>query len=330
MKRFVAILIVFSMVIGLAGCGSGGSESEKTYTMKFATQTSESHAACQSMYRFKELVEERSNGRIKVEVYFGGTLGNDRDLTEGVQAGTVEAACVTVSPMAAFVPEIAALDLPFILSDWDDGFAFRHSKAADLIQEKLDSIGITAFGYISTGCRHITNNKQPINSLSDMSGMKIRVMESDMFINTFKALGAAPVPMAWAEVPTSLQQGVIEGQENPVQTIYEQGVYEYQKYLSLTGHVRAYMVNIISTDYLKSMPEDLQKIVLEAGDEATEEWMKKIQEDEEKLLEELQDKGMVVNEVDTTEFVKAVEPIYENYIAEYGDEIVNALKEITK
>ena len=176
----------------------------------------------------------------------------------------------------------------------------------------------------------MTNNKQPINSLADVSGLKIRVMESDMFINTFKALGATPTPMAWGDVPTALQQGVIEGQENPIQTIYEQGVYEYQTYLSMTGHVRAYMVYIINEEFLATLPAEYQTIILEAGDQATNELMEKVRADEESLLGELQTKGMIVNEVDTTDFVTAVQPVYDDFVAEYGADIVNAIQEITK
>lgn len=335
MKKTVAILLSLVLLLGMAGCSSNSSApaatgSEKTYKIKAAHMAADTHPWHPAILEFKKLVEERTNGKVQVEVYFGGTLGYDRDLIEGLQAGTVDVAYVTTAPVGSFVPEIGVLDLPYAFSNWDHLYKFLDSAPAKELNAMMEKKGLIAMGYMPNGFRHATNSKRPINSLEDFKGMKMRVMQSDVFIDTFQALGASPVPMAWAEVPTSLQQGTIDGQENGIITNYSNRVWEYQKYMSLTGHC-AYMTTMLGSKVLLSkLPEEYQKIIIEAGKEASLNGMKKIQKDEQTILKEIAAKGLAVNEVDTTEFAKATEPVRKKFTDKYGDKILNDIMSLAK
>ncbi len=330
MKKALAIALSFILLLSMAGCGSNPSapaaaDNDKVYTIKAAHMAADTNPWHYSLLEFEKLVEERSNGKIQVDTYYGGTLGYDRDLIEGMQAGTVDVAFVTTAPLSAFVPEVGVLDLPYVFKDWSQLESFLDSEPAKELSTLIDQKGLINIGFYPQGFRQATNNKGPINSMDDFKGMKIRVMQSDVFIDTFQALGASPVPMAWAEVPTSLQQGAIHGQENGILTNYSNKIWEIQKYMSLTSHC-AYMTTMLgSKAKLGKLPEEYQKIIIEAGKEATLKGIKKIQNDEEQTLKDIQAKGMIVNEVDTTEFAKATEPVRKKFTDKYSDKVLNGI-----
>ncbi len=335
MKRAIALALSFILLLGMVGCSSNssaqsGADSEKVYTIKAAHMAADTHPWHPAILEFEKLVEERTNGKVQVEVYFGGTLGYDRDLIEGMQAGTVDVAYVTTAPVASFVPEIGVLDLPYVFSDWDHLYKFLDSAPAKELNALTEEKGLIGLGYMPNGFRQTTNSKTPINTLEDFKGLKMRVMQSDVFIDTFQALGASPVPMAWAEVPTSLQQGTIHGQENGIITNYSNRVWEYQKYMSLTSHC-AYMTTMLGSKMLLSkLPEEYQKIIIDTGKEVSLNAMKRIQEDEQKILKEITEKGLIVNELDTTEFAKATEPVRKKFSDQYGDKILNEIMALAK
>ncbi|MEY8338519.1 TRAP transporter substrate-binding protein [Lachnospiraceae bacterium 62-35] len=343
MKRIISLCIASVLLAAvLSGCGgsssSGGSsggegagkeasaDSGKTYTIKLAHQASETHPWQWSALKFKELVEERTEGKVKVDVYFGGTLGYDRDLIEGMQGGTVDMAYVTTAPLAGFVKDVGILDLPYVFEDWEHMEKFVTSDAAGKLAEKVNEIGLVNICFYPNGFRHVTNNVRPINSLEDLKGLKMRVMQSDVFIDTFNALGASAVPMGWSEVPTSLQQGTIDGQENGTITNYSNNIWEYQKYMSLTNHC-AYMTTLIgSKTLLGKLPSEYYEIVVQAGIEATQYGIERIQEEEGKLLEEIKSKGMAINELDTSSLAEATAGVREAFTAENGGEIMDSIK----
>lgn len=340
MKKLLSLLLVAVLLISVAGCGGneaakdqgakdqGAKEqvaSDKTYTLKLAHQASKTHPNQFAAEEFKKKVEERSNGKLKIEIFTDGTLGQDRDLAEGAQAGTVDLAIVTVGPLVSFIPELGALDLPFVFRDWAHGEKFAQSDLAKSMDAKYQEKNLVNFGYYAQGFRNLTNSKKPVNSLADIKGLKIRVMQSPIYIDTFNTLGASAVPMAWSEVYTSLQQGTIDGQENPIQVIRSMRVYEVQKYLSLTGHTLSFNNFIGSKNNMDKLPKDLMEIITKAAAEVLPATMTKVQQDDENDLKELEKSGMVVNEVDKKPFQDSIKPVYDKFTKENGDTFLNGI-----
>ncbi|MCF8010325.1 MAG: TRAP transporter substrate-binding protein [Clostridiales bacterium] len=333
-KLFIALVVLLAVSVCAVGCGGNGDKSgdaskDKVYTLKIAHQASQTHPWQAASEDFKKKVEERTDGKVKVEIYYGGQLGNDRDLIEGLQAGTVDLAFVTNGPLAQFVPEIGVLDLPFIFSSWDQGFEFRNSEIAEDLASKLDSRNLEHLGFLSQGFRNLTNSVKPVKTPADIEGLKIRVMQSPVYIKTFNTLGASAVPMSWGEVYTSLQQGTIDGQENPLTVINSQKVYEVQEYLSLTGHTFSFTNLLGSKITLNKLPDEYKQIIQEVGEEATYDEMKNVQKDEKVLREKLENEyGMKVTEVNKEPFQEKVSPLYKEFSEEHGEKWVNGILDL--
>lgn len=210
---------------------------------------------------FKGLVEGATGGNVNVKVFPASQLGNERELIEGVKIGTIQMAFVS-GAISGFYKEAMVLDIPYLFANgpvaWTvmDG-PFGDAMAADILQKT--GMRVLAFG--ETGFRNFTNSTRPIKSPADMKGMKIRVMETPVYVNMVKALGAAPTPIAWSEVYTALQQKVVDGQENPVATIVQAKLNEVQKYLTLDGHSYGVDFFLINDKFYKSLPQETQQLV---------------------------------------------------------------------
>ncbi|MDR1070526.1 MAG: TRAP transporter substrate-binding protein [Gracilibacteraceae bacterium] len=337
MKKAIAISVILILTALAAGCGGAGAgagagsgtvgaaDPDKVYTLKLAHQAQENHPWQPTCLEIKRIVEEKTNGKVLIEIYIGGSLGYDRDLIEGMQAGTVELAFITTAPLSGFSPALGVLDLPYVFRDWDHLQKFMDSEPARQLDDKMQEIGLRNLSFYPGGFRQITNSVHPIVTLADLRGLKIRVMQSDVFIDTFSALGASPVPMAWAEVPTSLQQGTISGQENPNLVNYSNNIWEYQKYYSLTSHC-AYMSALVGSDkLLGELPEEYLNILMEAAKEVCTTDVQGVREDEKVLLDEIVSHGMAVNELDTADFAAATAPVREAFAAQNGGEIMEAI-----
>jgi tripartite ATP-independent transporter DctP family solute receptor len=210
---------------------------------------------------FKGLVEGATGGNMIVKVFPASQLGNERELIEGTKIGTIQMSFVS-GAIAGFYKEAQVLDIPYLFSSgpvaWKvmDG-PFGQEMAADILQKT----GMRVLAYGETGFRNFTNSSRPIKSPADMKGLKIRVMETPVYVNMVKALGAAPTPIAWSEVYTALQQKVVDGQENPVATIMQAKLYEVQKYLTLDGHSYGVDFFLINDKFYRSLPQETQQII---------------------------------------------------------------------
>ena len=210
---------------------------------------------------FKGLVEGATGGNVIVKVFPASQLGNERELIEGTKIGTIQMSFVS-GAIAGFYKEAQVLDIPYLFSSgpvaWKvmDGL-FGQEMAADILQKT----GMRVLAYGETGFRNFTNSSRPIKSPADMKGLKIRVMETPVYVNMVKALGAAPTPIAWSEVYTALQQKVVDGQENPVATIMQAKLYEVQKYLTLDGHSYGVDFFLINDKFYRSLPQETQQII---------------------------------------------------------------------
>ncbi len=258
---------------------------------------------------FKKLLEERSNGQFKVSVHPSAMLGTQREGLEAAQIGGIEIALSSSGIATSFVPELALLDLPFLFNGFEEARTAVDSPGiTKLLSDSFAKKGMKFLGFYENGFRNITNNKRPIWKLSDLKGLKIRTMEAPMHMLNFKALGASPTPMAFGELYTSLQQGVVDGQENPFVVIDLDKLYEVQKYTSVTNHIYDAMVVVASKKWFDSLPSDLQKMVEDSFRESVlyDYKINSIQSDR-SLMKLLSVKTMQVNAVPPDELKKIQE-----------------------
>lgn len=279
---------------------------------------------------FKKYVEERSEGRYQVDIYNGGSLGGDRELMEALQVGNVEFNILTASDMGMFVPEMEVQDLPYLFNTWDEVFKFLESDAAKEFYALSDPVGITTLSFMPRGFRHTTNNGGPLNVPADLNGLKIRVAESSLYVDTFAAFGASPQSMAWGEVFTALQQGTVDGHENTIVTIRDYKIQEVQKYLSETGHMFGFAAIATNPDWLASLPQEDQEIIRQAAIDAGTDVGAVQQENEVKAAEELKAAGMEFNEVDKQAFIDLMDPVYDKYFETHDKQYFDAIKEAVK
>ncbi|PID55858.1 C4-dicarboxylate ABC transporter substrate-binding protein [candidate division KSB3 bacterium] len=304
-------LCVFLMLLSAVSLGNTVQAAD--FTIRLAHNHSEEGMYYKGALKFIELVEERSGGKIKVDHYPAGQLGADRDIQEGVQLGTIEAG-ISSSPVALINDYFKLLDAPYLFVSREHVAKVLDSELGQKIAKPLEEIGIKHLGYWENGFRQITNNVRPINTPEDLAGIKLRTPENPVRMTTFKTLGANPVPMSFKEVFGALQQGVIDGQENPLATIYQASLQEVQKYLSLTGHVYSPTHLLMNKELFDSMPEDLQQILVDAGREVAVYTRQLGAENDARLADVIQEAGVEVNQADVKAFVSKAKPVWQMII----------------
>lgn len=350
MKKFVSFLMVLVMVLSLtAGC-SPKSESDPSSTtsttdadtgeknpvvIKYGHICAEDHSVHLSALKFKEYVEKESNGEIKVEIYPNSILGGDVQMTEAVALGTLQMALPATSVLVMYSPMFGALDMPFMFSNTEKAFeGLNGGPIGEKLDAELGKVGISNLGYNFNGIRNMTNNVRPINEPADLKGIKMRVMESPVFIDMFKCLGSNATPMSFSELFTGLQQKTIDGQENPASLMYASKFQEVQKYLSLTEHVFSICANLINEEFYNKLTDEQKAIVNEGAKQFLVDWqIKQESNDNQKFIDKLGEAGMKVNEIspeNKQKFIDAVAPMYDKYKKELGAEIFDIIEPYRK
>ena len=318
MKKILALCLALVMCLMVAACEGGesstGPTAENPVVLKLGHMGNETNPLNTYTMRFKERVEERTNGAVKIEVYGDKVLGTDRELLEQVQMGTLDMTVTTTSVLQNFIPAYATLDLPYLISGWDHCYKFFESDIyTKLLAEGADT-GLTTLSLAGRGFRHVTTNDRPIRSLADIKGLKLRVIESSVYNDTFTAFGANPQAMSFGEVITALQQGTIEGHENSYAVIEQEHVYEVQNTVSETAHMFAFFDMVIGTDVLNKLPAEIQEIIRTAALEAGLEETQAEQADENNVKERLRGFGMtLIEDVAVDEFRAVVQPVYDKF-----------------
>jgi TRAP-type transport system periplasmic protein len=294
-------------------------EVEETYEFTFAHHVQINHPAHEVYLDFAARAAQKTNNRVKINIFGAGQIGGLRDNAEGVSIGTIDMALVDFGTLAQKHPRAAVISLPFIFDGYEHMAKFVKSDVlADLIDETAKAINVRmlAFGY--SGFRQIYSN-DPVSKPSDMKGMKIRVPEITLWIDTFEAIGAIPTPIAYAELYTSLQTGVVDACELPSESQYSAKLNEVTKYVANTGHIFTEN-NIVMTESLfQSLPADIQKALLEAADEAYAYGMRTaVQEGEQKWIDIMLKEGTIETSVDKAAFKAVVAPVWEKYIKNTG------------
>jgi len=335
MKKLSIFLMTTLMVFVLAACGgneSGGNADEnesasngETKTIRAGIGLNDKHPQYKGLLKFKEIVEEKTDGAIKVETYHSGQLGDDRAMTEALQIGTQEVTVPSTAPLANFVPEFSVFDIPFLFPNEQVADEVLDGEVGQKILKKLESQDLVGLAYWENGFRNLTNSKRAVEGVEDFEGLKVRTMENDLHLDAFNKLGANPTPMAFTELFTAMQQGTVDGQENPYATIYLQKFYEVQDHVSNTKHIYSPFVFLMSKKFYDGLTDEQQTIVKEAAVEAGKHERKLNREANEKYLKKLQEEGMTYTEISDEQRAKmkeAVQPVVDEYKGKIGEDIV--------
>jgi len=274
---------------------------------------------------FATKVNEYSNGKIKIETFPAGQLGTIPSMTELCMTDSLDFTCTTPGLLEPYDPnkKTGVTQLPFLFDSYEQSWAFMDSDFVKELFEPIQSVGIRFISMWENGFRHITNNKRPIYTPKDLKGLKIRVVKSSVSEAIIKSMGANPVPMAFTELYTALQSGVVDGQENPFSVIYPSRFDEVQKYLSLTGHQYDSLPLIMSKSSWERLGPVGQQIIQKAADEARDFYRYSVFSTEAKWKKELEDKGMKINEPDIPSFREAVKQAYIELEPKYGADLIN-------
>ena len=270
--------------------------------------------------KFEELVEERTEGKVNIEIFPNASLGDERTLLEGMQIGTVDMGVITNGPVANFVEEMAVFELPFLFPSPEAAYSVLDGPIGQELLDKLADVNLKGLAYAERGFRNLTNSERAVNSPEDLDGLRIRVMENPVYTDTFRELGANAIPMAWTEALTAMQQGTIDGQENPVNVIHSFKLDETQNYMTLSRHTYAPAIFVMGMPAWNQLPEAAQAVLEEAAQEAAEHERQVNADMEAEQLAALREAGMEINDTpDMEAFQAAVAPVYEKYGEQFGD-----------
>lgn len=335
---FVGLLIIFL----LAACSSNtenvrnenennnnqsdAEEKIESVVLRLAENQPDNNPVTIAMNKFADLVNEKTNGEVTIDVYANAQLGEEAANIEQVQAGALDMARVNSVTLAQTVKELSVFTLPYIFTGQEHKYKVLDGEIGQEVLQKLEDYGMVGFGYLEAGTRNFYTTDKPIQSVEDLKGLKIRVQPSELAIKMVELLGAVPTPMDYGEVFSSLQTGVIDAAENDFVSYYTSGHYEVAKHYTLDGHLSPPALIIMNKDIWDGLSEEHQKAMIEAAEEAIEFERQAMNESQEEFRAEVVQAGSNIYEVDIKEFQDAVAPIYDE-MTEYK-EIIDRIRSL--
>ncbi len=290
---------------------------------KLSSGSGKDHPTGAGIAKMAACVQAKSGGKMKITPYYDNQLGNDNTATQSVRSGTIDMVLPSTAPLVPMLPELGVLDLPFLFNSEAEADAVLDGKAGDWFNAKLPAVGLVNLAYWENGFRNATNNKRPISRIEDFGGLKMRVMQNPVYIDTFKELGANAVPMAFSEVYSALETRTVDGQENPFALIDNMKFYEVQKYLSLTRHSYAALAMLMSKKTWDGLSPQEQETMKTCAAEGRDEQRKVSRAKAGSTLEGLKSKGMQVNDIAPAEMARIrdkVKVVYEHQAKAIGSE----------
>ncbi len=273
-----------------------------------------------------DYVEKATNNAFKFKQFPSSALGGERELIEGLQLGTVEAIIVSTGALSNFVPEIGVVDIPFLFRDTAHARKVFDGEIGQDLLTKFKKRGLIALAWGEQGFRHLSNNKHPVNKPEDPTGLNIRPLQTPVHFLACRTLGAPPPPMAWPEVIGALQQGTIDGQENPLSVFVSAKLWQVQKNLTLTGHVYAPVALIVSPAFFGSLTDAQKAAFIEGAKRGAQASRKFVDDVEKKGVDEIRSHGVnVVTQVNNAPFQAALTPAYKQYAAKYGQKTLDQI-----
>ncbi|MDN5344510.1 MAG: TRAP-type transport system periplasmic protein [Clostridia bacterium] len=332
-------LMLGLLTLVAAGCGGGGNkqqgggEQKGTVNLRLADVVQPDHPINVAAVKFADKVKEKSNGRIKITVYPARQLGDDRQLFEQVQQGSLDMAEISVAPMGSTNSLVMALQMPFLFKDWDQYTKVIKSEATDKLLKGLEKNNVKALAVYNAGFRHVITVSKQVKTPADLQGMKFRTAETPLHVDIFKALGANPTPMPYGEIYSGLQNKVIDGLEMDLSAILMEKHYEVAKDVTLTKHFTWPAILMINTAKFNSLSPEDQKIIQEAAKEVIDENVKDIAAIEKKAVSDLTAKGVKMVELSDSElapFIEATKGVEQKYSSQDPAiaEFVKAAKDV--
>ena len=324
LTKLFAMMLAVMMVCSIAAV----SASAET-TLQFGTTVNEQDSFQVAAEKFAELVKERTNGEYVIEIYPNGTLGGEADMLESMSMGMLDMGIITAGPFVNYSAMMGVLDMPFLFARNEEAYKILDGDIGKELLDTLEDANLKGLAYAERGFRNITNSVKPVANAADVAGLKLRVMENEIYTATFKALGVNAVPMNWQDTLTALQQGTVEGQENPINVIWSYKMWEYnQKYCVLDRHSYSTAIITMSLDLFNSLDEATQEIFLTSAQEAAEYERAWVAEKEAGQLQEIKDNGIeVIENPDVNSFREAVQVVYDAY-PQYADYIARIQAEL--
>lgn len=339
-KRGISLILALTMTFALVACSnqsgpanndSSGIQSSSTPTstpngdnagggevkvLKAAHVLAADHPYNLGMMKMKELLEERTNGEIRMDIFPSSQLGNERELTEAIQLGTVDIALSAASVVANFSPNLVIYDLPYLFESRTQAYNFLDGELGRKYLNELEQYNIKGLGYWETGFSKLCNSKRPVSEPGDLKGLNIRTMENQPYMLYFSTLGANPVPMGWGDIYTSLQNGTIDGLTNPITAICTSQLNDYAIYLSRDDSHYCPILLLVSPSTWNSLTAEQQKILVECEEEARKYERKCVQEGEEALYKAFEENGGTIVDVDKEAFMNSagVKAVYESIV----------------
>ncbi|RUR57263.1 TRAP transporter substrate-binding protein [Vreelandella populi] len=297
------------------------------YTLRFGHLANEQNIWHQAAEKFKEEVEANSDGRIEVRLYPSEQLGSEMDVINSIQLGTADMT-ITGESLQNWAPKAAMMAVPYAFRDSEHLHnAVNGEIGAEIEEQIIERTNLVPLAWFERGARELTSNR-PIRTPDDLDGLRLRVPNVPLFVDTWQAMGARPTPMAFSEVFTALQQNTLEGQENPLSLIESASFNEVQDYVNMTGHVRSWIYVVIGRNQLENMPEELQQVVRDAAETMQAFESELFVEDQKRLEQALQERGMEFIEVDVDAFAEAARPAVLDALTPEQREIFDAIQDL--
>jgi tripartite ATP-independent transporter DctP family solute receptor len=335
LKKLISLIVIGCLLL-VVGCSSQKEAEKKPAeqkVMKLGIVTNKDRSLTKGLVKFGEIVEKETNGAIKVQVFSDGVLGGDRQTLEGLQMGTIHGTSVSTGPIAAFAPRFDAFDLPFLFKDKPTAFKVVDGPIGEEVLKDLEKVGMVGLCYWENGFRHLTNNKREVKTIDDIKGLKIRTLESKVHVETWKLLGANPTPMSFSQLYSALEQGVVDGQENPYGNVTANKFNEVQKYLTNTGHVYNASPFLISKKFWDTLNDKEKAIMKKAALEARDYQRQLNEKEDQDSAAALKAKGMKITDLNPGEKEKAQQvlaPLYKTVSATIGGDLVDRLLKAAK
>jgi TRAP-type transport system periplasmic protein len=335
------VLLMFILILVATACGQQSSSGENTPSASTSENTEQivfdlSISSSEGAYtdlgakKFKEELERLTDGQLSAKIYYNNTFGGEREVIEMMGINSLDMAGTSSGPLPVWTPEFGLFDLPFLIKSHEHAFAIMDGEIGDRLKQKFEEdAGVKILAYWTNGFRQMTNSVRPVNTVEDVSGIKHRVQENQIQMDTWKAFGADPTPIAFPELYTSLQQGVVDGQSNLFYLAEMVKLYEVQKYGTVLNENYALFPLMMSKQLFESLSPEHQEAVLEAAKLSEPVAREAFVEQEENAYNVLVENGVeIVDEPDRESFKAKVESVYEKWVPELGEELIEEVRNL--
>lgn len=322
---FARLFLASGLALGTATAGLA------QVTLKLAHAAPETDLQQDFSVFFQEQVAARTNGEVTVQIFPQGQLGNDAAMIDGARSGIIDITMVGLNNFSGLMPESAAFTLPFMFPTRETAYKVLDGDVGKGVLAGFEAFGLKGLGFPENGYRNMTNNRGPIRTPADVAGLQMRVNNSKALNDMFAALGANPQQIPVAELYTALETGVVDSQDHPIGVTLSFKFYEVQKYLSMTQHAYSPLAVAMNLDSFNALTAEQQQVILDVAKEAVDMQRALSIAKEEEMIAALEAEGMEVNrDVDGAAFQAMVTPVWDNFIAENGDTLINAILEASK